>query len=464
MKDLKVSALKTMSLLTLLAACQPAFAIGSQQDLYQVSVQALQDVNKNTDVIVTLKPNQSGIAPATLIKHVQMKSIDLTGNLRWTKNEMNVAAQVNAQTGTSSATKTYNDMSRQQPVQVQLNVQTGQTTKTEVLRTSMPVMFRPDLTVSEVRHEETVRVGQVLNIAASIKELNGDLGATTTVRLMQGQTVLDRAAGLVVNKGGTSQAVFSTKFDKAGNYTMTIAADATNPGDYNVSNNSKTITVKVVNDVKPSTYHMSYWHQAGTNGHSYSNWYYNNYTYRYSGEQQGFNHQVTSEPGVTLAFPIAKASLQVNLDNGQFVFNKEVQNIAESYGYEGGCYSYKQGSAQLGDGIVLYVTTQKNCGYSEATYAYLSQYAADYVQYSQNYYYYWGEQVNTQKHGTIWRAKNMISSRLMVTSSDGTSIGGTGTISLTQTPYVYDNYDYWGGRSWGNYVTVNGWGQGASQP
>lgn len=462
MQKIFVCDLKKTSM-ALAIACLPAVAMAAQQDAYQVSVQALQDIGKNTDVIVTLKPNQGGVNPATMIKHVQLKSIDLTGNLRWTKNEMNVPTQVNAQTGSSSSTKTYNDMSRRQPVQVQLNVQTGQTTKTEVLRTSTPVMFRPDLTVSEVRHEETVRVGEVLNIAASIKELNGDLGATTTVRLMQGQVVLDRAAGLVVNKGGTSQAVFSTKFEKAGTYTMTIATDAINPGDYDASNNSKTITVKVVDVVKPSTYYLSYWHQSGSYGQTYSNWYYNNYSYRYTGEQQSFSHQIQSEQGVVLAFPIAKASVQVNLDSGQHVFNKEVQNIEQTYGYEYGCYSNKGGSAQMGDGIVLYVSTQKNCGNYEVTYANFNQYAADFVTYSQNHDYYWGEQIDVQKNGTVWRAKNTISSRLMITARDGTSFGGTAAMSLTQSSNVYDYTEYWG-RNWADQVYVSGWGQGASQP
>ena len=436
-------------------------------DAYALEVQAMQDVQKNTDVYFTLKPNETSTGPANAIKHVQMKSFDLSGALRWTKNEMNVTTDVDAATRQSTASRTYTDMLRYQPVQVQVNVQTAQTQSTQVVKTAAPVLYRPDLTISEINVPAQVRVGQVFNITATLRELNADLGATTQVRLTQDSTQLDEAADVRVDKNGITQAVLTTKFDQVGEFTLKVSAEGTKPRDYDTSNNSKTVTVKVVADVEPARYWLRYDYFNGSSGGTWNDWW-GNGEYRFAGEYQGLKQTLyTREPTGQLTFPIVKTTVRISADRGQSVMEKEFTNLAARSTWSWSCYNVTRGSSRV-DGVNLYVQTGNYCG-QLFTHVDVSQYAADSVYYSTYHDYYWGDysDVNAVKYGSVIRAKESVETRIVATGSNGVSLGGTARVALTQTPHEDSGSDSDSRSSsswWYKYVWTSGYSYGVTQP
>ncbi len=150
---------------------------------FELAVEALQDVNKGTDVTVTTKVIAAGFSAPTLSKHIQLKSFDSNNELRWTKNQMNVTLIPSG--ASSSAGFQYNDLTRNQPFQVQEQVQNAQTGNTEVLNGKGIVRLRPDVSVGNVSAPAQAHIGQIVNIVASIGELR------------DGFLCLLRAAGLI---------------------------------------------------------------------------------------------------------------------------------------------------------------------------------------------------------------------------------------------------------------------------
>ncbi len=189
---------------------------------FQLVVEALQDVNQVTDVTVTTKVILPNFSAPGLAKQLQLKSFDTSGNLRWTKNEMKVALAPGGSSSTASFQ--YGDLGHNQPFQVQEQVQNAQTGNTEVLNAKGIVRLRPDVAVGDLAAPAQAHIGQIVNIPAPIKELNGDLGATTNVVLNEGATERDHANGVSVNPLGIVDVVFAVRFDQAGTYTLTVVA------------------------------------------------------------------------------------------------------------------------------------------------------------------------------------------------------------------------------------------------
>jgi hypothetical protein len=138
-------------------------------------------------------------------------------------------------------------------VGVQANVR-GIDARTDVVTVAATAGKRPDLAVSGVTPETTVR-GLDTNVRATIQELNGDHGARANCVLYVEGSEADRADGIWVDAGGTVQCAFVTKFASAGIANISVALEQVNPGDWNNENNSMALAVTVTNP--PETFRGS---------------------------------------------------------------------------------------------------------------------------------------------------------------------------------------------------------------
>jgi len=426
---------------------------------FELVVEALQDVNQATDVTVTTKVILPGFSAPSRSKHIQLKSFDTSGNLRWTKNEKNVALTPNG--GASTAMFQYSDLGRHQPFQVQEQVQNAQTGNTEVLNAKGVVLLRPDIAVDNLTAPAQVHVGQIVNIVASLKELNGDLGAKTNVVLNEGATVRDHADQVSVNPLGVVDVVFATKFDQTGTYTLTAVAGDVVPGDYDNSNNAKSITIQVVDNVQSVPFYL-YYHNTTQEYASIWNDGYSYGSHFWKGQTE-YLYETLYLPGNALTFPVDKVSIQFSADNVP-KGSAEVTNVPASYSYDDGCNSYAYGDAYAGDNTWVYLQNYSDCywGYSNA-YAQVNKYAEDYV-YSYWYVNYWGtySYAVAPQTGTFLNATSRVDTRFVV-EDDGQAYGGDAGVDLWTSPWDYTWSD-WYGSGYNRGVQYYGASSGMTQP
>lgn len=440
----------------------------NNKNLYDLSMQAMQDAAQKTDVYVTITPKSPNTLLATVAKQIQMKSFDTAGDLRWTKNMSDRPLTASSDKSGSVTKLSYNDMGRYQPVQAQVLVQNAQTTNTEVTKTKIPVLFRPDLTVDTINAKSSVRVGEVVNIDAAIKELNGDLGAVAVVSLKRGNSTLDTANNVRVDPHGNSGVVFSTVFNSPGEYTLTVSVDSANPGDYDTGNNQKTVKISAVDTVNSVPYWLSYADQDFEYAHTWSGWWGNGSDY-----QKGFWQQTNGGldlSGHSIDYPL-NARLEIRVDSQPTaVFSKSVSGVQPDWTWNDGCYSGRSAWRDLGDNTYFYSYDYNYCGYWQGSVAYFNQYAYDYIQFSEYHDYYWGHYSwsGVYKAGTRVSAKNSVQTHFVVEGANGQSYGGKLEIAqLTTSPYN-DTWDYWWsdyhstGYSKGTYIY--GSGSGMTQP
>ncbi len=111
---------------------------------------------------------------------------------------------------------------------------------------SVSAVARPDLRVDNVTAPASTEASTPFNVTASIKEYVGLVGATATVALYEGTTVLGSAQTITVPPGGNVNVVFHG-IDAAGsglhNYMVKISN--ANPPEADSSNNTWTFTVNI---------------------------------------------------------------------------------------------------------------------------------------------------------------------------------------------------------------------------
>ena len=190
---------------------------------------------------------QATFGAPTLSKHIQLKSFDLEGNLRWTNNYQDEVLTPNDAGTSSSVAFVYTDMLYRQPVKAQVQVQNAETTDTEVLRGAVEVLWRPDLELTAIAAPEEVTVDEPFDVTVTVNEANKDLGATADIVLYDGSAELMRMPGAAIDTAGPTVVQFEgIRLGALGDHTLTAAIENADPADFDLSNNSADVTITVV--------------------------------------------------------------------------------------------------------------------------------------------------------------------------------------------------------------------------
>ena len=131
-------------------------------------------------------------------------------------------------------------------VQVQANVRALTGHRIEVVTGTATVVRLPDIAVGPASAPATAIAGVPVVITASVREVNGDLGARTTCVLLVDNAVADQAEGVWVNAGDEVTCQFSHAFLTAGQHEFRVQANSVAPDDWDLANNrgaSSSITV-----------------------------------------------------------------------------------------------------------------------------------------------------------------------------------------------------------------------------
>ena len=196
------------------------------------------------DGVVTLEVATSefegGVATVGQIDRVQVKSLAPDGSKGVTNFN---GVPVNA----GYLALSLGRMARNTIAQVKANIDDATGNATDVVIAQDVVKFRPDLRVASIGVSPDVIVGVPFDVSATITEIKGDVGARADCVLKADGVEVDRLAGMWVDAGGSVSCAFrAPAFQALGAHSLTVVVDRVGPTDYDVANNTLTVTVKAV--------------------------------------------------------------------------------------------------------------------------------------------------------------------------------------------------------------------------
>jgi hypothetical protein len=129
-------------------------------------------------------------------------------------------------------------------VRVQANV-SGIDRRVDVVTATTQVARRPDIAVTSLLGPDVSSIDSPVTFSATLLEQNGDVGARANCVLSVDGVAVDEATDIWVDAGSTVNCMFDHTFGDAGTYAVQVSATEVNPGDWDTSNNSAEILVKV---------------------------------------------------------------------------------------------------------------------------------------------------------------------------------------------------------------------------
>lgn len=401
---------------------------------YRLTVEALQDVNHDTDIYLKYTVAEPGYSAPLLADHVELKSFDILGQLRWSKNMQSVVL-TSGPDNSSSATLRFTDMDRFQPVKARTQVRNTGTGNTELVSGGAIVLLRPDLTPYRVKAPRSANIRQIVNITVAVKELNGDLGAAANAYLMEGDSIVDERRGVSVRPHEEIAIVFSTIFREAGTHQLRVVVSDVAPGDYDLSNNEIAVAIDTTQPPLESvTYFADYWHTRYEYSAEYDDPYWNFTDYELLESEQLWDQ--LSIPAA-LSFPINRVTIEIFAD-GALREHIEEEQILATVNISDACYTYQSGAKTLPDRYIVYAQSLTDlCGGYSASEVALDKFATRNVFFSSFHDKVWGtsgEVSINNGFGEFLNATTTLDVWMNVEDEAGT-FGGTATIPLYSEPF-----------------------------
>ena len=231
--------------------------VGGRSGSAALEIRALRDRAGTTELEVTTGQFE-GAAPKGALAKVQVKL--LTGN----GESMQTDNYKKALTGNGYASFTYDELRRGQKLQVQANVTGIDPNRTDVVTVATDVHLRPDIEALSITAPGQVLVNAPVVVTGAMGEVNGDVGAHATCRLLVDGVEVGAIANAWVDAASNVICQFNTSFATAGSKTLTFRVSDVNPGDYDGANNDVGASVSVVEPVVGQPYrYMQAWAQDG---------------------------------------------------------------------------------------------------------------------------------------------------------------------------------------------------------
>ena len=143
-----------------------------------------------------------------------------------------------------SATIDVGPLERGQQVAIDVFVETAGSGRTYPLHTSTKALLRPDLVVAGISAPRHILSQRAFAVDVQVAERNGDVGATATLTLSTGTTVLGTAK-LELQAGQTVPQSFPVTLSSPGAIQLDAVISAAVPGETSTANNAGSATVEV---------------------------------------------------------------------------------------------------------------------------------------------------------------------------------------------------------------------------
>ncbi len=181
-------------------------------------------------------------AGATVFEHLHIRiyASGQNGHTNRTVNLKDVAAPA------GTATVDLGDVVRGAAVDVQAQVREQSPPRKAIHRGKAIVELRPDLVVAAIHAPPQTLSTRPIDVVAELSELNGDTGATATVKLMLGPTLVAEPLTATVPAGGGRSVTFQdVKLPTPMSAELTVVIDAADPAETDSTNNTRTTKVEV---------------------------------------------------------------------------------------------------------------------------------------------------------------------------------------------------------------------------
>jgi hypothetical protein len=177
------------------------------------------------------------LLPGTAIASEQIKVFDADGRLNTVANT--------AGNNTGVLTVTSPGVARGQRVHVQALIRDlADSSRTVLSEQATTVLWLPDLSATGASASSPYFVNEAGTVTVTVKELNGDTGASASLALRDGATVLGTQP-VTVAAGETATATFTPTFTTSGVHELTATLEGITPTDDVVANNVWSFTVTV---------------------------------------------------------------------------------------------------------------------------------------------------------------------------------------------------------------------------
>jgi hypothetical protein len=214
-------------------------------DPFSIEIYALNG-QEMTDVYVKVTQDLEGYDLPTELKKVQLKYL-----INGETVVHNVKGITHEGAGLYKVAQ-LSDLMAHEQLEAKVHIHTDQTGDEEVLKGSTTVLLRSDVVVGDIQTPETMKVWQEYDINFIVSEANGDIGGTTLVTLMNGDTILD-AKVVNIAAGEQVNVTMTVMFGNSGTYDLTVSASnvtfeqfGAEITDYDETNNYKSITIDVL--------------------------------------------------------------------------------------------------------------------------------------------------------------------------------------------------------------------------
>ena len=302
-----------------------------------LGAQMLLNKDGSTDVEVVVRPGeQLNVTP--IVEHVQLKALTAAGDAAWTRNFGEPAERVWTRRIDAGM------YGRRQSFRVQANITGIDPSRTDVVTVTGTVARRPDLAVERIDAPAEAPANEPVRISATVRERNGDLGATgRCVLYVDGQradAIGAGATGMWVDAGDAVGCIFTATFDTEGRKQLRVAIENVAPGDDDPTNNEATGAIDVSSGTELAHYayvwqydsHYSLaeeWKRGvfATDG-SYESSYAGTYAVENEYHEQGVD--MSASLATRLTFPLSRLRLSAST-GGVVVYDITLTEVAPTF-------------------------------------------------------------------------------------------------------------------------------------
>ncbi|MCM2323777.1 MAG: hypothetical protein NDJ90_11010 [Oligoflexia bacterium] len=301
-----------------------------------LSTRALMGKDKTTVLEVTTGMIDSPTTAVGSLAKVQLKLLNSAGKTLSTRvfPELNSGAYLKFN---------FSDLGRGQPLRVQANVTGVDGARTSVVTVNDTVYLRPDLKIEQLTVPASASVDTPVNISATVRELNFDVGAQANCVLYVNGVEADRASAIWVDAGGFVSCAFTKVFTTAGARQLQVKVEETVPADYDVANNAVSGSVEIVAAGTPIPYtalvddYAFTFHQKSEGFDLYNDGSFDsNSAYSYVTDNSGWEQRVllTAESfGHSAGFPLSSIMI-VEKNDGAVVNTVNHNALPADYTYD----------------------------------------------------------------------------------------------------------------------------------
>jgi hypothetical protein len=223
----------------------------NQKGIYfQISAIALLDKQGVTHLAVTTGNFEDPASNVGIISKVQVKAISPDNKLIFNRMESGL-------TGGPRFNKDYTGLARNTRLELTVTVRDAPGVKVDQFAVTTLVKLQPDVAVSQVDAPPDATINTPVNIATTITEMNGDLGARTDCVLIVDGIETDRARGIWVDVSSAVSCAFTHSFAETGERELEVRASNVLPTDYDYSNNN-TAKMRMHVNAPPGQVELSY--------------------------------------------------------------------------------------------------------------------------------------------------------------------------------------------------------------